>query len=190
MLSRGRLSFRASLSRGYATRRPERPPPKFSDPLKNNPHATVKEVAKGVSLNHRPPPTTPTPYSTTLAPASPLLRPRSEPDDGKGPSEITVSVPPRVRQPREFPEQGVLSEKDFEEMRRLRASNPAHYTRSRLAKMFNCAPFLVGQQVPLERKVRKEAKGTLAEEHQRNRENWGERKALVMAIRKKRREYW
>ena len=174
------------MTRGYATRRPERPPPKFADPLVNNPHAVVEKIAENVTFIHRPPPSAPTPFSTTLSPASPLLQPAASADA----EETTVTVPPRMRKQRSHPNSRVLNEEDFEEMRRLRASDPTKYTRLHLAKMFNCAPFLVAQKVPLAAPAHREAVKKVEEEHQKIRSKWVERKALVMAIRKKRRTYW
>ncbi|KAH0831916.1 hypothetical protein J3R83DRAFT_12799 [Lanmaoa asiatica] len=70
--------FAPSLSRcrTYATRRPEKPPARFPDPLRNNPNAVVTPLeGDKLTFIHRPPPSAPSPHSTTLDPASPLLRP-------------------------------------------------------------------------------------------------------------------
>lgn len=75
-----------------------------------------------------------------------------------------------MRAPRSFPENRVLTEDDFAKMRELRTENPTRYTRTRLAKMFNCAPFLVAQQIPLKAPVRRAAIEKREEEHEKKSE--------------------
>ena len=182
-------SFRVS-SRSYATRRPVKPPPKVTDPLTTSPNAEVAQLPEGLTFIHRPPPTAPSPFSTTILPSSPLLHPSTSSGEKSPAEQSTVSVPPRLRKERHFPENRVLTEADFEKMRELRASNPIFYTRTRLAKEFNCPPFLVAQKVPLDRKIKKEAIEKVELEHEEIRSKWGEQKSLAMAIKKKRREFW
>ncbi|KAL5524708.1 hypothetical protein ACEPAF_9853 [Sanghuangporus sanghuang] len=184
-------SFR-NVARGYATRRAVKPPPKIVDPLLSSPSAEVSDLPDGTTFIHRPPPTVPSPFSTTLLPSSPLLRPSVS--TASSASQTTdqkeVPVPPRMHKERTFPTNRVLAEADFEKMRQLRASNPTYYTRIRLGKQFNCPPFLVAQKVPLDTKSRKAAIEQLDAKHEEIRSKWGERKSMIMAIRKKRREYW
>ena len=176
--------------RRYATRRPERPPPKLGDPLLEDPRAQVQQISDDLTFIYRPPPTAPTPLSTTLAPSSPLLKliPASSKDVGKG--ELKATLPPSVRKPRQPPNYTILTQDDFTKMRELRASNPSLYTRSKLATMFNCSLWLVGQQASLSNQPLREALEKREKEHEQNRSKWGENKATVMAIRKKRRSYW
>ena len=177
--------------RGYATRRAVKPPPKIIDPLLNSPNAEISNLPDGLTFIHRPPPTAPSPFSTTLLPASPLLRSSaSTTGSGSEAQDREVSVPPRMRKEKAFPSNRVLTEEDFEKMRELRASNPYYYTRSRLAKQFNCPPFLVAQKIPLDTQSRTAAVEKRELAHEEIRSKWGERKSMVMAIRKKRREYW
>lgn len=192
MKPRGTLSF-SVFRRSYATRRPERPPPKVIDPLLTSPNATVSKLPEGVTFIHRPPPTSPSPFSTTILPASPLLRPPtplpSSPASSSSAPAPDGLVPPRSRNPRKY-ENNVLVEEDFAKMRELRAADPVRWTRGALAKEFRCPPFLVAQQVPLGNAVRKSSLAKREEEHEKNRSKWGEQKSMVMAIRKKRREFW
>lgn len=99
-------------------------------------------------------------------------------------------MPPRTRKERQFPLNRVLTESDFETMRELRASNPEYFTRSRLAKKFKCPPFLVAQKVPLDKPNQRAKLEKVEAEHEEIRSKWGERKAMVKAIQKKRREFW
>jgi len=99
-------------------------------------------------------------------------------------------VPPRLRTPRVFPSNQVLSDADFEKMRQLRTEDPEKYTRGRLAKMFNCSPFLVGQMAPLDAPTHREALDKREKLHEEVRNQWGERKQMIRAIRTKRREFW
>jgi len=75
-------------------------------------------------------------------------------------------------------------------MRRLRASNPALYTRGKLAKDFNCSAFFVGQLCGLNNQERKKALEARENDHERRKVQWGENKATIMAIKKKRRSLW
>lgn len=179
------------LSRTYATRRAVKPPPKVVDPLTSSSNATVKTLPDGVTFIHRPPPSAPTPFSTTMMPASPLLRSSATSSSTSTSTDAgSIPVPPRMRRERNFPSNCVLTESDFESMRELRASNPDVYTRKRLAKEFNCSPFLVAQKVPLDRQSKREKLAKVEAEHEEIRSKWGERKYMVKTIQKKRREYW
>ncbi|EJC98882.1 uncharacterized protein FOMMEDRAFT_23283 [Fomitiporia mediterranea MF3/22] len=188
------LSF-VKFARSYATRRAVKPSPKIVDPLTTSPNAEIAHFPDGLTFIHRPPPTAPSPFSTTVLPASPLLAQSTKANTAESSSteqstQSTVSVPPRMRNERKFPSNRVLSEADFTRMRELRASNPSYYTRGRLAKEFNCPPFLVAQQVPLDRRVKKETIEKLETEHEKIRSQWGEQKTMAMAVRKRRREFW
>ncbi|PAV17496.1 60s ribosomal l20 [Pyrrhoderma noxium] len=123
-------------ARTYATRRPVRPPLKVIDPLLSSPNATAVKLEDGMTLIHRPPPSAPSVFSTTALPASPLLL--SKRSDSE-------TVPPRLRKERIYGNH-VLTEDDFAKMQKLRDENPSYYTRSRLAKLYKCPPFLVAQK--------------------------------------------
>lgn len=167
-------------ARTYATRRPVRPPLKVIDPLLSSPNATAVKLEDGMTLIHRPPPSAPSVFSTTALPASPLLL--SKRSDSE-------TVPPRLHKERIYGNH-VLTEDDFAKMQKLRDENPSYYTRSRLAKLYKCPPFLVAQKVPLAKSDRIAALEKTALEHEKNREQWGELKSMAREIRKKRREFW
>ncbi|KAF9267533.1 hypothetical protein L218DRAFT_693852 [Marasmius fiardii PR-910] len=58
----------------------ERPPYRAPDPLINNPVATVTSLPEDdLTFIHRPPPTSPSPFSYTTNPVSPLLQPKKLP---------------------------------------------------------------------------------------------------------------
>ncbi|THH03785.1 hypothetical protein EW145_g6011 [Phellinidium pouzarii] len=178
----------SSFTRSYATRRPVKPPVKIVDPLTSSSNASIQQLSDGVTFIYRPPPSAPSPFSTTVRPASPLLRPSSSSSSSVASADIPV--PPRVKKERIFPSNHVLSEADFVAMRELRASDPVYYTRTRLAKEFKCSPFLVGQKVPLDKTSKTAALEKIYNEHAQIREKWGEQKSMAVAIRKKRREFW
>ncbi|KAI5117365.1 hypothetical protein M0805_002478 [Coniferiporia weirii] len=185
-----------TFARSYATRRPVKPPPKIVDPLTSSSNASVQTLPDGVTFIHRPPPTAPSPFSTTVLPASPLLRsgvsssPLSSDASSSSTSVETIPVPPCMRKDRTFSSNRILGEDDFASMRELRASNPTYYTRTRLAKQFNCPPFLVAQKVPLDKKSKVAAIEKVETEHEKIRSQWGEQKSMAVAIRKRRRQFW
>ncbi|KAF8964193.1 mitochondrial ribosomal protein subunit L20-domain-containing protein [Flammula alnicola] len=183
------LAFTSNVARYYAPKYPrprpgtsERPAYHPKDPLVNNPKAAVTTLEEdGLTFIHRPPPTAPTPFSLTTAPASPLLQSPTPPHDG--------ALPPLSRSaPREAPPR--MSEEDIEKMRSLRFSDPATYTRGKLAKMFNCTQNFVAVVAALKRSQRKTVLKSRDEKHELHREKWSEKHSIVKAIRAKRRELW
>ncbi|TDL23143.1 hypothetical protein BD410DRAFT_820844 [Rickenella mellea] len=185
-MSRARLLLRPTFSRTYATRRPVKPPSKIKDPLLSDPNAKIQHIPESsVTFIHRPPPSVPSPHSTTLAPASPLLLPASPlPDDP------ARDLPPELRRPKKHPNERVLDEEDFAQMRALRAQDPQKYSRNALAKMFGCSRFLVAQRAELESKSKEDKIMETEAEHEKHRQSWGPKKAMVMDIRRKRRSLW
>ena len=185
------VAFCLNLVRHYAPKYPrprpgtsERPAYHPPDPLINNPNAAVKTLEEdNLTFIHRSPPTAPSPYSLTTAPVSPLLRPIAH-HVGPPPSLPPVlHRPPHTEPPR-------MSHEQIEKMRHLRLSNPAVYSRGKLAKMFSCTQAFVAQMAALKKPQRKALIRIRDERHQRNREKWSEKHALVQAIRAKRREMW
>lgn len=183
------LAFTSNIVRQYAPKYPrpkpgtsERPAYHAPDPLINNPKAAVTKLEKdGLTFIHRPPPTAPSPFSLTTAPASPLLRPPSAPHDGPLPPlsrSAPKSAPPR------------MSDKDLEKLRKLRYENPQFYTRGRLAKMFKCTQTFVGQVAALRKPARNAVLKVRDEKHTLARERWSEKHSIVKAIAAKRRELW
>ena len=185
------VAFCLNLVRYYAPKYPrpkpgtaERPAYHPPDPLINNPKAAVKTFEEeNLTFIHRPPPTAPSPYSLTTAPASPLLRPSASLVEPLPP------LPPVLRQPpsKEIPR---MSDKQIEKLRYLRLSKPTVYSRGKLAKMFNCTSSFVAQMARLKKPLRKALIRIRNLEHEKHREKWSEKHALVKAIRAKRREMW
>jgi hypothetical protein len=79
-----------------------------------------------------------------------------------------------------------LSEAQMNEIRKLRAADPAKWTRSALAKQFGVSSWFIAtvSRVPKERKLK------LDSQLEERRSKWGEEKRTIMEIRKKRRGLW
>lgn len=222
-----RLAFRPTLLRSapkYLRPRPgtaERPPYRAPDPLVNNPKATVTKLGGEEELTfiHRPPASAPSPYSLSVAPASPLLRPRTMSVGGdttttkkkkKGgrqpqpepqpPSTTTTTttpsssslLPPVIRSRREQKEESPprMSDEDLARLKSLRRSDPTLYTRGKLAGMFGCSPTFVGMVAPLKKSQCRAMHKELERVHEKARGKWSEKHQIVMEIRKRRRELW
>ncbi|KAH9480498.1 hypothetical protein JR316_0007098 [Psilocybe cubensis] len=183
------LAFTSNVARRYAPKYPrprpgtsERPAYHAKDPLINNPHAVVTNLEEdNLTFIHRPPPTAPSPFSLTTAPASPLLRPPTTPAEGP--------LPPLTRAPPASPPHR-LSDEKLEMLRNLRYSDPTTYTRKKLARMFKCTQTFVGQVAALKKPERKRVLKIRDEKHEVARQKWSERHSIVKAIAKKRRELW
>ncbi|KAL6308431.1 mitochondrial ribosomal protein subunit L20-domain-containing protein [Sparassis latifolia] len=171
------LVLRRKLCRTYATRLPQRPPYRAPDPLKNNPNAV--SLPEDLTFIHRPPPSAPSPLSYTTSPASPLLHP--EPSSSS-------SLPPLLRTDK--PQSPRLSQEDLLKIRKLRVEDPLTWTRSKLAKEFNCTPNFIGRAAAMKVRDRKKVLAQRDEEHEKARGLWGEKKSLFREIAKKRRDFW
>ncbi|KIM33754.1 hypothetical protein M408DRAFT_13551 [Serendipita vermifera MAFF 305830] len=159
---------------------------------------------KKLTFIHRPPPTAPSPHSIVTAPASPLLRPATphkalfkgvvklKPGESPvilgGSSKLAANEdePPLLRTFPPSTRKQHLEEKDLVRMRKLRESNPQLYTRTRLAKMFDCSPLFVSMAAPLPREVLHQ----VWKEKLEQKEGWTWRKQLVREMRKKRKDMW
>ncbi|KAF8724908.1 hypothetical protein AX14_008475 [Amanita brunnescens Koide BX004] len=154
------------------------------DPLENNPKAVVTQLSEeNLTFIHRPPPTAPSPYSLTTAPASPLLWQYPTPPDD-------TPLPPVSRARLYKPQPERLPEEDVEKIRQLRRSDPETYTRQKLAQMFGCTQTFVGAVAGLKKSLRKKVIRKEAARFERQREAWSEQKVTARAIRGKRRELW
>lgn len=169
-------------ARGYATRRPEKPPSKLKDPL-DAPNAVHYKISPNLTFVHRPPPTAPSPYSLTTAPVSPLLQPVS------GTPSSEASLPPRLQKPTPAPEHQLTPEQ-IEEVRRLRNEDPVTWTRQKLAKKFGCKACYISMIAPLDKQTHRALLAERDAGHEQNRSRWGENKATARAIRRKRRSLW
>ncbi|EGN92121.1 hypothetical protein SERLA73DRAFT_147658 [Serpula lacrymans var. lacrymans S7.3] len=178
-----RLPLNLTAIRSYATRIAEKPPARFPDPLANATNATVKVLPEdNLTFYHRPPPSAPTPFSTTLEPASPLLKRASR--------TKRVPMPPLLRPSAYKPDPVRMSDENVQKIRELRLSDPETYSRTKLAKMFKCTPNFVSKVAALPRPQRKQFSKKMETEHEEIREGWGEKKSTYTAIRQKRREFW
>jgi hypothetical protein len=170
------------LTRGYATRLPQRPPMRHPDPLSNNPNAVSTSLSEDLTFIHRPPPSFPTPHSYTVNPSSPLLQTEAHTSSPASalppPLKNATSAHPRV------------PEEKISEIRRLRMENPALYTCSRLASTFGCSPSFVSYIAPLSTSQQRTALAKRDREHEKARARWGEKAALIREIRRKRKEFW
>src|SRR6267154_2346048 len=168
------MSFRLRvlfLTRGYATRLPQRPPMRHPDPLSNNPKAISTSLPEDLTFIHRPPPSPPTPHSYTVNPSSPLLQTETQTS-----SPASALPPPLKNATLAHPR---MPEEKISEMRRLRMENPASYTRNWLAKTFGCSPSFVSYVAPLSPSQQRAALATRDREHEKSRARWGEKAALI-----------
>lgn len=175
------LSLRSLISvRSYATRLPERPPYRAPDPLKNNPHADYKSLPGDLTFIHRPPPSASAPESYTTLPASPLLKPAHN---------ATAELPPALF-PRKASPPPRMSDEDIAKMQELRRSDPEKWTAGKLAKEFGCTQAFARMWTKLPKAERRKALARRDSEHEKCREQWGEKKLFQKEIRNKRKELW
>ena len=170
------------LTRGYATRLPQKPPMRHPDPLLNNPITVTTSLPEDLTFIHRPPPSASTPFSYTVNPTSPLLLTES-PRSAMGSSLPPPLAPPRLERSR-------LSDDKIKEIQRLRVQDPKRFTRTRLAETFGCSPAFVSYVAPLARSEQRDALARRERAHDKSRARWGEKAALIREIRKKRKEFW
>jgi len=83
-----------------------------------------------------------------------------------------------------------LTDEAIQSMRDLRHSDPAKWTRTKLAARFDCSPGFVSMVAALKGSDWKKQVRSVAQEHQRSRDKWGEKKALLQKVRAKKREFW
>ncbi|KAF2091404.1 hypothetical protein K490DRAFT_70251 [Saccharata proteae CBS 121410] len=138
-------------------------------------YAATQRLASSQPAGTSPIAATGTPLSTTSPThAQPQLHHKPTPAD---------RLPPPVRQP--YEKKYHLTEEDVNEIRRLRAEDPAVWTRIRLAEKFECSEFFIGLVAPneqrsLERRQRLE----------QIRQRWGRQKREAREDRSRRREMW
>ncbi|CAO3673470.1 unnamed protein product [Rhizopus stolonifer] len=86
-----------------------------------------------------------------------------------------ATVAPLLRQPKQVNQ---LEEKEINEIRKLRESDPVNWTRSKLAKKFGCSELYVGIVAPLKETPQTEQKVDHGYRRQLIKENRQKRKAL------------
>ncbi|KZT51421.1 hypothetical protein CALCODRAFT_414006, partial [Calocera cornea HHB12733] len=160
---------------------------RIPDPLKTSTRASTWEVAPGVTFTHRPPPTAPSPFSLTVAPASPLLALGKRTPSAASSSTETVPLPPPMRKPREE-KKNTVGPEVIAEIRRLRLEDPDINLPSVLAKQFGVSAQFVRIAAPLPKAIaRRHMEEYLASQ---GKEKWGYKKRLIRETRQKRKDYW
>ncbi|KZO93632.1 hypothetical protein CALVIDRAFT_556859 [Calocera viscosa TUFC12733] len=180
------MSLPLIFKRGLHKKPLHRALPRIPDPLKTSTRATTWDVAPGVTFTHRPPPTAPSPFSLTAAPASPLLILGKRTPAAASSSTEEIPLPPTLHKP---PREKVeVPNEVVAEIRRLRREDPQVNLPSILAKQFGVTPWYVRIVAPLPRPL---ARKHMEEEFgKQGREKWGYRKRLIRETRQKRRNYW
>ena len=83
-----------------------------------------------------------------------------------------------------------MSQEDIRKMKDLRKSDSNQWTVTKLARHFGCTNAFVKLMAPLTPAQRKKKQAARDAAHARQREMWGERKAIIREIQKKRRTLW
>ena len=137
-----------------------------------------------------PPSSAPSPYHTPpvfLPPNDPRRKLLAQSHQHANPyTEPDRQLPPIVKNHEPYEKKYHLQEKDFEEMRKLRAQNPFRWTRSRLAEKFKCSQFFVGLVCQASKNKLDQDRAEL----EKIKERWGRRRREAREDRTKRREIW
>lgn len=157
-----------------------KPPVKRPDPLRDVPGQKLD--GGNLTFYHRPPASSPSPYSMSTAPASPLLRPPSAPVNLQPAPISDPSAPPALK-PLPEPKVHHITEQVAVEMRRLRAEG---WSRLALARKFKCSHVLVSIIAP----ATKEKYNEHWQKMDKVKEGWGPRKRVLREVRAKRKEFW
>ncbi len=147
------------------------------DPLDASPDATRHPLPSGETFIVRPPPTAPPSRSTIYQP-QPLL--------SAVPSTATSNLPPALRPKSRRAESQPITPEQIATIQRLRKEDPITYTKSKLAKEFNCSPLFVSIVAPLEKGV----KQVKRQQDELKRQSWGLNKRVARAEREERRLLW
>ena len=157
-----------------------KPPVKRPDPLRNVPGQKLDDG--NLTFYHRPPASSPSPYSMSTAPASPLLRPPSAPVNLHPAPTSDPRAPPPLK-PLPEPKAHHITEREAVEMRRLRAEG---WSRLAVARKFRCSAVLVSIVAPAPREKYDEHWDKM----DKAKEGWGPRKRVLREVRAKRKEFW
>lgn len=180
----------------YTSRRHESSARRTTKRLRTKPDPSFTSSIAPSQLNDHivfnPPSSAPSPYHTPpvfLPPNDPRRKLLAQSHQHANPyNEPDRRLPPVIQNKNHkiHEKKYHLREKDFEEMRRLRAENPTKWTRSRLAEKFECSQFFVGMVC----QASKEKLDRDQEELERIKERWGRRRREAREDRTKRREIW
>jgi hypothetical protein len=126
-------------------------------------------------------------YSTQSAhrrATSPIAAPGTPLHTGSHlPPRPSASLPPPVRTP--YEKKYHLTDKEIEEIRRLRLGDPDKWTRVKLAEKFGCSQFFVGMVVKVPEKAER-----VSAEHAEARKKWGARRKTAREDRERRKVLW
>ncbi|KAK8198224.1 mitochondrial 54S ribosomal mL58 domain-containing protein [Phyllosticta capitalensis] len=117
---------------------------------------------------------------TALSAASAYSRHASPPSSS---SEQPPKLPPALRTP--YAKKYHLTAVDIAEIRRLRALDPATWTRQKLADKFECSQFFVGLVAPAPEHAQRKA-----DEVEAIKARWGPRRREAREERRRRKESW
>ena len=148
------------------------------DPLDASPDAVRHTLPSGETFIVRPPPTA-APARSTIYQPQPLLSAQ--------PLSDASSLPPALR-PRARLAAGsdAITPEQIATIQRLRKEDPITYTKSKLAKQFNCSPLFVSIVAPLPKAVRQVKK----QQDDLKKQSWGLNKRVARAEREERRLLW
>lgn len=180
--SSARVSSIPGSRRGFATssvglrNTPARRP---RDPLDASPDAIRHTLPSGETFIVRPPPSA-QPARSTIYQPQPLLnaQPISES------SNLPPALRPRTRAVAAQPQ--IISPEQIATIQRLRKEDPIRYTKTALAKQFNCSPLFVSIVAPLPKAVRQVKK----QQEELKKQSWGLNKRVARAEREERRLLW
>ncbi|KAI8936651.1 hypothetical protein NX059_007049 [Plenodomus lindquistii] len=115
--------------------------------------------------------------SPVAAPGTPLASPSLLPP------RPTSALPAPLREP--YEKKYHLTDAEIEEIRSLRKSDPATWTRVKLAQKFGCSQFFVGMIAKAPEKAT-----AVARSHEAARQRWGERRKIAREDRERRKVLW
>ncbi|KAJ9477533.1 54S ribosomal protein L20, mitochondrial [Pseudozyma hubeiensis] len=152
------------------------------DPLDASPDATRHTLPSGETFIVRPPPSSPPSRSTIYQP-QPLLHAQ--------PSSETSALPPALRPRSRLSAQRdsietAITPDQIAEIQRLRRQDPITYTKTKLAKQFNCSPLFISIVAPLPKAVKQVKK----QQDDLKKQSWGLNKRVARAEREERRLLW
>ncbi|SPO21682.1 related to sulfide:quinone oxidoreductase, mitochondrial precursor [Ustilago trichophora] len=149
------------------------------DPLDASPDAVRHTLPSGETFIVRPPPSA-APVRSTIYQPQPLLSAQ--------PASDTSSLPPalRPRSRRSGNASDAITPDQIATIQRLRKEDPITYTKTKLAKQFNCSPLFVSIVAPLPKAVKQVKK----QQDELKKQSWGLNKRVARAEREERRLLW